>query len=167
VSNGFGVTTQALVSDHIKVALDVAYADGHVTQTSTLAGSLYVRAGASLPVSPWNLTASVERDFPIRTNLTASLRVEDAFRSTPGSTYLNDRNSVLYDGQPDPSANILNVRAAITGSRFEVAAFLWNALNSHPLLHGSGSGVESGAGPSTQVVTLVPRTLSVSGTWRY
>jgi outer membrane receptor protein involved in Fe transport len=169
VSNGFGVTTQALVTDHIKVALDVAYADAHVTQTSKRNdGQVIARAGASLPVSPWNVTASVERDFPIRSNLTATLRVEDAFRSTPGSTYANDPDSVYQPGgQLDPSANTLNVRAAVTGSRFEVAALLRNALNSHPLLHGWATGAESSAGPSTQVFTLVPRTLSVSGTWRF
>jgi hypothetical protein len=166
VSNGFGLTTQALVTPQTKVALDVAYADAHVTQTRTLDG-LYVRAGDSLPVSPWNVTASVERDFTLRSKLTASLRVEDAFRSSPGPTYLNNPASVYYAGAPpDPSANVLNVRAAVKWPSFEVAAFLRNALNSHPLMQGFANGVDN-IGSATQVFTLVPRTFSVSCTWRY
>ena len=167
VSNGFGLTTQALVTPQTKVALDVVYADAHVTQTRTLDGQLYVRAGVSLPVSPWNVTSSVERAFPLRNNLTVSLRIEDAFRSTPGPTYLNNPASVYYVGAPsDPSANVLNVRAAVKWPSFEVAAFLRNALNSHPLMQGFANGVDN-IGSATQVFTLVPRTFSVSGTWRY
>jgi len=168
VSNGFDLTLQALVTQRTKLALDVAYADAHVTQTSTLDGQLWVRAGASLPVSPWNVTASIERDFLMRSNLTASLRLEDAFRSTPGSTYLNDPASLpLYIvSATDPSVNILNVRAALKSSGFEAAVFLRNALNSHPLMYGLANGADN-IGTPTQVFTLVPRTASVSGTWRF
>jgi hypothetical protein len=51
-------------------------------------------------------------------------------------------------------------------SSFEAAAFLRNALNSHPLMYGLANGVDNG-GSSTQVVTLVPRTVSVAATWRF
>jgi outer membrane receptor protein involved in Fe transport len=167
VSQGFGLTIQALVTRQTTVAVDVTYTDAHVTQTSTLDRQLYVRAGDSLPVSPWNVTASIQQDFPLRNDITASLRVEDAFRSTPGSTYLNDPASAYYIGaSSDPSVNVLNVRAAVKSSSFEVAAFLRNALNSHPLMYGYVNGADS-FGTSATVVTLVPRTLSVSGTWRY
>ena len=168
VSNGLGLTLQAWVTQQTKLALDVAYTDAHVTQTSTLDGQLWVRAGTSLPVSPWNVTASIVRDFPIRNNLTASLRVEDAFRSTPGSTYLNDPASVPLFISPgvDPSANVLNVRAALKSSDFETAVFLRNALNSHPIMYGLANGADN-IGTATQAFTLVPRTLSVSGTWRF
>jgi outer membrane receptor protein involved in Fe transport len=168
VSNGFDLTLQALVTQQTKVAVEIAYTDAHVTQTTTLDGQLYARAGDSLPVSPWSVTASIERDFPIRSNLTASLRVEDAFRSTPGSTYLDNPASFYYfgGGQKDPSANGLNARAALNSSGFEAAVFLRNALNSHPLMYGLANGADN-IGTTTQVFTLVPRTLSVSGTWRY
>jgi hypothetical protein len=167
VSNGFDLTLQALVTQQTKVALEAAYTDAHVTQTTTFDGQLYARAGDSLPVSPWNVTASIERDFPIRSNLTVSLRVEDAFRSTPGSTYLDNPASYYYTGSDkDPSANVLNARAALKSSGFEAAVFLRNAMNSHPLMHGLVNGVDN-LGPPTQVFTLVPRTLSVSGTWRF
>jgi hypothetical protein len=166
VSNGLGLTTQALVTPQTKVALDVTYADAHVTQTRMFDG-LYVRAEDSLPVSPWNVTASVERDFTLRSKLAASLRVEDAFRSSSGPTYLSNPASVYYTGTPpDPSANVLNVRAAVKWPSFEVAAFFRNTLNSHPLMQGFANGVDN-IGSATQVFTLVPRTFSASCTWRY
>src|SRR4029077_18830347 len=97
VSNGFGLTAEALVSDRARVALDVAYTDAHYTQTVTLPdGTLFVSKGTSLPVSPWNVTASLERDVPLLANVTASVRVEDVFRSAPAATYLDSPFSVYY-----------------------------------------------------------------------
>jgi outer membrane receptor protein involved in Fe transport len=168
VSNGFGLTTEVWVTQQTKVALDVAYTDAHVTQTTrTPEGQLWVRAGDSLLVSPWKVTASIERAFRLPSGLTANLRVEDAFRSTPGSTYLNDPVSAYYLAvRPEPSVNVLNLRAAVKSSSLEVAAFVRNALNAHPLLYGTGNGADN-IGTPTQVFTLVPRTLSVSVTLRY
>jgi outer membrane receptor protein involved in Fe transport len=165
VSNGFDFLTEALVGNHAKVALNLAYTDAHATQT--VKG--FVTRGDALPVSPWNVTASFERGFPLRPNLTASVRIEDAFRSAPGPTYLdnpaNAPSGFYTPGSADPSANVLNLRAAVTWSDFELAAFLSNALNSHPLLTGRSAAVTSLGAPF--VVTLVPRTLSISGSWRY
>jgi outer membrane receptor protein involved in Fe transport len=163
VSNGFGLTAQAWVTEWTKVALDVAYTDAHVTHTIPN----FARGGDSLLVSPLKVTASIEKEVPLASGRTASLRVEDAFRSTPGSTYINDPASGYYLGHVhDPPVNLLNVRVAARSSNFEVAAFLRNALNAHPSLYGIANGADN-LGTPTQVFTLVPRTLSVSGTWCY
>src|SRR5262249_52687673 len=105
-------------------------------------------AGDSLPVSPWNITASLEWDLPLRNNVTASLHVEDAFSSGPRTDYFNNPLSTYYDPglTPDPSTNVLNVRAAIKWPGFEVAAFLSNALDAHPVLDGSANGVDNFGG---------------------
>ena len=168
VSDGFGLTTQAWVTQQTRVTAEVAYTDAHVTRTiRTPEGQLYARAGDSLLVSPWKLTASIERDFPLPSGLAASLRVEDAFRKTPGSTYINDPASGYYFGRVfDPSVNVLNARIAVKASNLEVAAFLRNALRSHPLLYGFANGADNISTPA-QVFTLVPRTLTVSATWRF
>jgi hypothetical protein len=167
VSNGFDLATKALITEHTRAALQVAYANAHVSRTVTLDGQLVARGGEFLPVSPWNATASLEREFPLGGNVISSVRLEDAFRSSPRSSVNTNPASVFYTlPHTDPSANILNVRAAVKWSGFEVAAFLRNALNSHPLTYGLGNGVDN-VGTSTQVITLVPRTFSLSGTWRY
>jgi hypothetical protein len=128
---------------------------------------VFVRNGDSLPVSPWNVTASVERDFQVGIDVTASIRAEDVFRSTVGRTYLDDAASpLLYSpSPPDSSVNVLNLRAAVSWPHFEAAIFLSNALDSHPIQSGKSAGVVLVGTP--MAVTLVPRTLSVSGTWRF
>jgi iron complex outermembrane recepter protein len=167
VSNGFDLGTQALITEHIKAALEVAYANAHFTQTVTIDGQLVVRKGDFPPISPWNATVSLEREFPLRGDAMVRVRLEDAFRGAPPSTYQTNAASLYYFlSHTEPSANTLNLRAAVKWSSFEVAAFLRNALNSHPLMYGLANGVDNG-GTSTQVFTLVPRTLSVSGTWLF
>jgi outer membrane receptor protein involved in Fe transport len=166
VSNGVGLIAEALLGNHAQVALNLAYTDAHVTQT--VPG--FVARGDELPISPWNVTASFESDFPLRPTLTASVRIEDTFRSAPGLTYLDRAvaDAAFYSpGPPDPSVNILNLRAAVTWSGFELAAFLSNALNSHPLLAGRSTAAAAFLGGPPIFVTLVPRTLSISGTWRF
>jgi outer membrane receptor protein involved in Fe transport len=165
VSNGVGLTAEALVGDHAKMALDVAYTDAHVTETITG----YVTQGDALALSPWEVVASFEGDYPLRPNLTASVHVEDAFRSAPRLTYLDrlDNTAFYSPGPPDPSVNVLNLRVAVRWSGFELAAFLGNALNSHPLLAGRSTAATAFVGGPPIFVTLVPRTLSISGSWRY
>jgi outer membrane receptor protein involved in Fe transport len=167
VSNGFDFAAHALITEHTRAGLEVAHANAHVVRTVMIDGQLVVRGGESLPISPWNATASLEQEFPLRGDVVSSVRLEDAFRAASRSNYLTDPASIYsYYPHTDPSANILNVRAALKWSGFEVAAFLRNALNSHPLMYGLANGVDNG-GSSTQVFTLVPRTLGISGTWRY
>jgi iron complex outermembrane recepter protein len=169
VSNGFDLATQALITRHTRAAVEVAYANAHVTQTVTVNEVLLVRGGAHLPISPWNATASLEQEFPLRGDVTASLRLEDAFRGNSGITYLNDPTTLTSPehvvSHTEPSVNILNIRGAVTWPSLEVAASLRNALNSHPLLSGLANGVDNT--DPTQVFTLVPRTLSASAAWRF
>jgi hypothetical protein len=87
--------------------------------------------------SPWNVTASLERTFFLRDDLACALRVEDAFHShNPRSFYEENPDSQYYQPgwRPDPSINILNARATLRWSHFEVATFVNNALNSQPSL---------------------------------
>jgi len=164
VSNGVGFIAEGLVGNHAQVALNLAYTDAHLTQT--VEG--FVTRGDALPVSPWNVTASFEGDFLLRANATGSVRIEDAFRSAPGRTYLDNSANVsgfYTPGPRDPSANVLNLRVAVRWSGFEMAAFLSNALNSHPALTGRSAAAPNIGTP--MAVTFVPRTLSISTTWQF
>jgi hypothetical protein len=60
---------------------------------------------------------------------------------------------------------MLRVSDTLSWSGFELAAFLCNALNSHPALTGRSAAVTNIGAP--MAVTLVPRTLSISGTWHF
>ena len=146
--------------------MSVAYTDAHLAQTLELDGKLFVQKGDSLPVSPWNVTASIEREFHVGVDVTASVRAEDAFRRAVGRTCLDNQASPLCLASPtDSSVNALNLRAAVRWPHFEAAAVLSNALASHPVESGRSGGVVLVGAP--KAVTLVPRTLSLSGTWRF
>jgi hypothetical protein len=159
VSNGLGLTAQALIAEHAKAALGVTYTDAYFKQTV----ESLVSAGDSLPVTPWNVTASLEQSFSLPREVTATLRVEDVFRSTTGCTYACQSAPRI---PPYPSTNVLNGRAAVNSTGFEVAALVSNALNAHPTITGIGNGVIN-VGTTTQAITLTPRTISLSATWRF
>jgi outer membrane receptor protein involved in Fe transport len=158
-SNGFGLTSQALVTEQTKVALEVAYTDPHITQTVMLDGVPFVRKGDSLGGSPWYIRAWAERNIPLRNDITASVRLEDVFRSAPAPNFSDDPASIYYSpSRRDPSTNLLNARADIRWSGFDVAATLNNVLGSQPFLSDNSGG---------RHLTFTPRTFSVSCTWRY
>jgi len=128
-----------------------------------------VRAGDAVGLgSPWSITASLEREFLLRGDLTAGLRIEDAFHShNPRQFYEENPQSQYYQPgwRPDPSTNILNARATVRWSHFDVAAFVTNALNSQPTL--SLAIAPTAAVRGSWAHTLTPRTLGVSGNWRF
>jgi iron complex outermembrane recepter protein len=161
VSTGADVSAETQIGNHAKAALDVAYTHAYYTQTYTSDAQLAVREGDAVPVSPWNVTASVERAFPLRNGSTISARIEDTFISAVDRSYLDNGG---YTHVPEnPSVNVLNLRVAATQSGFELAVFLRNALGAHPILYGKTIAV--GVSPDF-AETVTPRTLSVSATWR-
>ena len=172
VSNGFDLTAQASLTEHLLGHVAVAYTDARYTETTAVTywnGSFVtVRAGDAVGLgSPWSVTATLERAFFLRDDLACTLRIEDAFHShNPRSFYEENPQSQYYQPgwRPDPSINILNARATLRWSHFEVAAFVNNALNSQPSLAVTtvpyvirGSWAH----------TVTPRTLGLSGTWRF
>lgn len=168
VSNGFDLTAEAFLTERLIGRASVAYTDARYTQTMTFGDFVTVRAGDAVGLgAPWSVVASLERDFPLRGDLTGSLRLEDAFHShNPRSFYEEDPESNYYapGWRPDRSTNILNARAALRWSHFDVAAFVTNVLDSQPSL---GLAIApSGAIRGSWAQTLAPRTIGVSGTWR-
>jgi hypothetical protein len=63
-------------------------------------------------------------------------RLRRLLRHNPRSFYEENPQSQYYQPgwRPDPSINILNARATLRWSHFEVATFVNNALNSQPSL---------------------------------
>jgi hypothetical protein len=162
-SNGFDLHVQAFLSERVKAALGVSYVDARFAQTITLDGAVFVRKGDRLGGTPWSVTASMEREFSLRSGVSASIRAEDAFHSrNPGPLYTENPYSPFYNGvAPNPSTNLLNLRVDLKWTRFDVAAFVYNALDSHPTLV---AGVYGSAGIAQ---TLTPRTVGLSASWRF
>jgi outer membrane receptor protein involved in Fe transport len=169
-SNGFDVAVHALAGSHVRVSVAVSYADARYTQTLTQGGVEVIRQGlavGALPqvVSPWNVTASVEYSVPLSGGARAMLRAEDIFRSrNPGPFQDDDPASPNYQpgNIPDPSTNLLNLRATFGHESYDVALFINNALDSRPTILRRNNG-----GSSTVATTFRPRTVGLSASWHF
>ena len=172
-SNGFDVTIQALASTHVRASLAVAYADAHYTHTVTQGGVDVVRQGEAvgvLPyvVSPWNVTASVEYSVPLSGGAVGALRAEDIFHShNPGSFQNDDPASSNYTPgyAPDPSTNLLNLRATFERPSYDLALFVNNALDTRPTIMKSCCNPYPGT--MLNATTFRPRTVGLSASWHY
>jgi outer membrane receptor protein involved in Fe transport len=169
-SNGFDLTIHALAGTHVRASVAVSYADARYTRTITQGGVDVVRQGmavGSLPqvVSPWNVTASVEYSVPLSGGAMAMLRAEDIFHSrNPGPFQDDDPASPSYvpGNTPDPSTNLLNLRAMLSHQSYNVALFVNNALDSRPTILRRYNGP-----PSAYATTFRPRTVGLSASWHF
>jgi outer membrane receptor protein involved in Fe transport len=173
VSNGFDISAHALLGTRLLAAVSVAYTDAHYTHTIIGGGVEVVRQGeavGTLPrvVSPWNVTASVEYSIPLSGNAVATLRAEDIFRSRNlGPFQDNDPASLNYapGNVPDPSTNLLNLRATLQRASYEVGLFVTNAFDSRPTILRRYNG--NPWPPSAYATTFRPRTVGLSAGWHY
>ena len=165
VSNGFSVSLQGVMSQSLIASLAVAYTNAYHAQTVLVRGALLVSSGDAVdgggaPTPPWAITGSIERRFLLPAGVSATLRAEDVFRSAnPGPFNYQDPASLYFDTgrSPDPSINLLNMRATFQWHGLNVAAFMNNALNAQPTLAPTGVAAQ----------TLMPRTTGLSATWRF
>jgi outer membrane receptor protein involved in Fe transport len=169
-SNGFDLTMHALAGTHVRASVAVSYTDARYTQTVTQGGVEVVRQGVAvggLPyvVAPWNVAASVEYSVPLSGGAMAMLRAEDIFRSrNPGPFQDDDPASPYYlpGNTPDPSTNLLNLRAMFRRESYDVALFVNNALDSRPTILRRYNG-----GPGAYATTFRPRTVGFSASWHF
>jgi len=173
-SNGFDVAVHALAGAHVRANLAVAYADAHYTHTVIQGGAEVVRQGVAvgllpLVVSPWNVTASVEYSVSLSGGAVGMLRAEDIFRSrNPGPFQDDDPASPNYTpgNVPDPSVNLLNLRAMFRRANYDAALFVNNALDSRPTILRRYDGPGRWP-PSPYATTIRPRTVGLSASWWY
>jgi len=171
-SNGFDITSQALLGERLKASLALAYADARYTRTLTEGGSLTVGEGdavGNLPhvVSPWNIAAALVYTVPLTNGTIAELTAQDIFRSRNPGPFPYDNPASAYSAPgnvPDPSTNLVNLRAGLRWAHCDVALFVNNALDAQPTIQRT-SGI-SGS-PVFFATTLRPRTVGLSATLRF
>jgi len=118
-------------------------------------------------VSPWNVGAALEYSAALARGATATLRADDIFRSrNPGPFAANDPNSVSdWPGvPPDPSTNLLNLRATVQWASYATSLFVNNALDAHPVLLRNTTSFDFALSVAQ---TFRPRTLGLAASWRY
>lgn len=171
-SAGFDLSAQAILSDRLKVGLAVGYTDARYAQSIVSGNKVFIVKGdviGSVPVvpSPWNVTTSIDYGFNLSGATTGTLRAEDVFHScNPGPFYSQNPASVSYDPtkRPDPSNNLLNLRAAVRWSNFDAALSVDNVFDSQSMLLRRNVYAKSTFFLAT---TFRPRTVALALNWRY
>jgi iron complex outermembrane receptor protein len=170
--NGADFAVSALIGGHFKPGLAVSYTDAHYTQTVVSDGAVIVDKGDAIGLvpqvpSPWNVTGSVEYSIDVSADWRLKLRMEDIFHSRntgPFASY--DPAAISYepDIPPNPSTNLLNLRASASYGGVEIYAFVNNLANSTPLLNYGKDIIDTNLVYNT---TLRPRTIGVGGNWHF
>jgi len=172
-SRGFELELVAGVTTGLKAALSVAYSDATYTQTvRNDAGLLIVAAGDAvgnppLIPAPWDFRASIDYFRPLGYGLSSYIRVDDEFRTHhPGPFNLSHPDAVGYSPTRDanPATNLLNMRAGLQWSRFDVAFFVNNLLDAQPTL------LRRNYYPTDTLyfaTTFRPRTIGLSGSVQF
>jgi outer membrane receptor protein involved in Fe transport len=170
-SNGFDLSVHAAVTERVRLAAALEYADARYTTTIFFPdGSAFhegdVVGGTGVP--PWSGSVSAEVDVFRTAHLTVNVRAEDIVRShnngpfsigAPGTGYVSPS---LLKG--DHATNLLNTRLSFRWAGYEVAAFVNNVFNSRPIL---GFTPLVYGYPLTFADTFRPRTVGVSGSVRF
>jgi iron complex outermembrane recepter protein len=173
VSNGFDLAAQALLSSNLKLSLAVAYTDARFAGALTENGAVITRRGEAVSLelpqvtAPWNVTAAVDYSVALPQGVSAKLRIEDIFHSrNPGPFQDDDPTSVNYypGNRPDPSTNLVNLRATLSRASCDAALFVNNLFDSQPVILRINSGYTL---PTYIATTFRPRTVGMSVSWRF
>jgi len=171
---------------NLRAALEVTYIDAYYTDTQTAGnGKVYVNSGDALGTpplvaSPWNVLATLEQRFPLRGQLEARIRAEDAFHShNDGPFYTANPGASFYGSYApgltgDPATNLLNLRATLDlthaglaahAQRLDIALFMNNVFDAQPTLLKRNKGVD--VSTLYYATTFRPRTVGLTGTWEF
>ena len=169
-SKGFDFQGEFQVTEALDLELAVGYTDARYSKT-THSGSdptspILVNKGDTLGGSPWSVTVGAQYNFPAFSH-DAFIRADYEFSShnnwltaqTDPATANPDLALVN-----DPATNFFSLRSGITVGHLDVAVFMDNVFNSHPQL---GLTHQDQYTLLFEASTLRPRTIGLSGTYRY
>jgi iron complex outermembrane receptor protein len=171
-SDGFDFGLRARLPKHIQVDATVAYASAHYTKTVISDNAVVVGKGDAIGVlplvtAPWMATASVIYEFALPGGVRASLQAQDAFHSRNPGPFTSDNPAALVFAptrRPNPSTNLLNLRAQVTWAHFYLSVFVNNALDSQPTLQRRNYVPTDTLFYAT---TFRPRTIGIATNWHY
>jgi outer membrane receptor protein involved in Fe transport len=169
-SKGFDLDGEWLVTDALDVDFSAGYIDAEYTSNATVgtgAGAPILAAkGDKLPGSPWTFTIGAQYNANVW-NHDSFLRVDYEYASREiGETPDRDPATAAYFGGlvGEPETNVVQVRAGTTLDNIAVALFADNLLDAHPRLNLSH---QNGDTLLYEENTLRPRTIGLTGTYRY
>ena len=170
---GFDLSTEFRPLDHLTLGVVGGYTDAKYASTAFGAPasgsgtpSVLVSDGDTLGVAPWNVGVSAEYEFPLLAREGyARLDYTYTAKNTGVAPY-QDPATVTYDPglTQDPAIKLLGARLGVHLGEWDVSLFARNLLNSAPLL---GRNHDGPGDPIYYAVTLRPRTVGVTATYRF
>jgi iron complex outermembrane recepter protein len=144
---GFDLSARLAVSKALTLNVSTTYADARFTKTIYLPtatpgseGSLLVADGDKVGgqgSSPWNITGGFDLHLGLAGH-DSQLHVEDNFRSHDGGL-LPTMHTIANNYSPgipfNPAVNQLNARLTVPFGRLDLAAYVNNITNTHPVLY--------------------------------
>lgn len=171
-SNGFDLAARALLTDELRVGLAASYTNSRFNQ-SVLSdtGMPIVEKNDSVGVLPqvpypWNVTTSVDYERPLMDDARLYGHAEDEFHSRNPGPFAAQHPGYSYAPllTANPSTNVVNLRAGVRWSSYDVALFVNNVTNSLPTLYRSQD-------TSTSTLfygkTFRPRTMGITANWKF
>ena len=167
-SDGFDLALQALLTDHLRLDLNVGYADARYLDDAYSPNGLPLALkgdgvqALNFVNPPWDISVSPSYSIPAGNDAKVQIRAQYIYHSR------NNRSLITQDPESpsyapldvaDPPTHLANLRADYLAGAFDWGMYVNNVFNSHPLL---------GAYQDTPLSNLVthstfrPRTLGVS-----
>jgi len=162
-SDGFDLSVKALLSAHWSAGLYVGYTDARYTSLTEIFGGILARPGQAISdISPWNVTAELQYEAPVRDGLDWYMFIQDRYNSRNNRlTPAQDPSNESFDPSvtTDPAVNLLFARVGLRFAKgTDIALFGDNLLNTHPLLNVYLGLIDITSG----AFTVRPRTVGVA-----
>ncbi|MGH7022865.1 MAG: TonB-dependent receptor [Caulobacteraceae bacterium] len=170
VSKGFDLQGQWNVTHDFEIEAAIGYTDANFSKTALdTTGDVLAAKGDALDVAPWTVTVGAQYNFQLA-NRPAFIRADYEFKSKrttpiPAEDYAGGKNPNYDPGLvPDPATNLVNLRAGVTLSNFDIAIFANNVFNAHPQLNLTH---EDSSTLLYEAQTFRPLTVGLAATFRY
>ena len=164
VSKGFDFGISVLATDHLEFTLTGGYADARYTSDTKGGNNNIIRSsGQPLDIPPWQGSFSGQYDF-VAFEHKSYLRLTDQVQSHD-STELDPHSAATDPNIPRaPSSNNLGARLGTTLNGWDISLYGDNLTNEHPEYSRYHDQPSS---PNYRGITIRPRTIGITGVYRY
>ena len=173
VSNGLDLSLHAIVTDRVRVNLNVSYVDAYYdTSGYDKSGNILVGKDDKVGIlpqvnAPWTVNASVDYDFPLGDGDKLHARAEGNYSSrSPGPfiTQLVNSSNTYPLALPDPPTYLYNARVGYKRKKMDVTLFINNVFNNTPRLS-KYQGISNS--DLITYTTFRPRTVGLSASYDF